>query len=116
MCGKDIKWIFNPPASPWVGGVWESLVKSVKKTLKAIVKDRTFTEDCLHTFLCKVEVILNSRPLTAISDDINDLEPLTPNHLLTGASQINYNPGVFHSNDVKLRKKWRSVQAAPNMF
>ena len=53
MCGKNIKWIFNPPASPWMGGVWESLVKSVKKTLKAIVKDRIFTEDCLYTFLCK---------------------------------------------------------------
>ena len=37
MCGKNIKWIFNPPASPWMGGVWESFLKSVKKTLKAIV-------------------------------------------------------------------------------
>ena len=53
MCGKNIKWSFNPPASPWMGGVWESLVKSVKKTLKVIVKDRIFTEDCLYTFLCK---------------------------------------------------------------
>ena len=96
--------------------LWESLVKSVKKTLKAIVKDRTFTEDCLHTFLCKVEAVLNSRPLTAISDDINDLEPLTPNHLLTGASSTNYSTGVFYSNIVELRKNWRAVQAAANMF
>ena len=80
MCGKNIKLIFNPPASPWMGGVWEPLVKSVKKTLKAIVKDRIFTEDCLYTFLCEVEAVLNSRPLTAISDAITDLEPLIPNH------------------------------------
>ena len=80
MCGKNIKRIFNPSASPWMGGVWESLVKSVKKTLKAIVKDRIFTEDCLYTFLCEVEAVLNNRPLTAISDDITDLEPLMPNH------------------------------------
>ena len=80
MCGKNIKRIFNPSASPWMGGVWESLVKSVKKTLKAIVKDRIFTEDCLYTFLCEVAAVLNNRPLTAISDDITDLEPLMPNH------------------------------------
>ena len=104
MCGKNIKWIFNPPASPWMGGVWESLVKSVKKTLKAIVKDRIFTEDCPYTFLCEVDAVLNSRPLTAISDDINDLEPLTPNHSLTGASSMNYRPAVFHSKEVELRK------------
>ena len=105
MCGKNIKWIFNPPASPWMGAVWESLVKSVQKTLKAIAKDRIFTEDCPYTFLCEVEAVLNSRPLTPISDHINDLEPLTPNHLLTGSSSMNYSPGVFHSNEVELRKK-----------
>ena len=104
MCGKNIKWIFNPPASPWMGGVSESLVKSVKKTLKAIVKDRILTEDCPYTFLCEVDAVLNSRPLTAISDDINDLEPLTPNHSSTGASSMNYRPGVFHSKEVELRK------------
>ena len=96
--------------------LWESLVKSVKKTLKAIVKDRTFTEDCLHTFLCEVEAVLNSRPLTAISDDINDIEPLTLNHFLTGASLMNYSPGVFPRNEVELRKNWRAVQDSTNMF
>ena len=88
-----------------MGAVWESLVKSVQKTLKAIAKDRIFTEDCPYTFLCEVEAALNSRPLTPISDHINDLEPLTPNHLLTGASSMNYSPGVFLSNEVELRKK-----------
>ena len=116
MCGKNIKWIFNPSPSPWMSGVCESLVKSVKKTLKGIVKDRIFAEDCLYTFLYEVEAVLNSRPLTAISDDINDLESLMPNHLLTGASSMNYSPGVFHSKEVELRKKWRAVQAAANMF
>ena len=90
--------------------------KVVKKTLKAIVKDRIFTEDCLYTFLCEVEAVLNSWPLTAISNDINVLDPLTPNHLLTGASLMNYSPGVFHSKEVELRRKWHAVQAAANMF
>ena len=39
-----------------------------------------------------------------------------PNHLLTGASLMNYSPGFFHSNEVELRKKWRAVQAAAYTF
>ena len=54
MCGKNITWIFKLPASPWMGGVWEFLIKPMKKTLKAIIKDRISTKDCLYTFLCEV--------------------------------------------------------------
>ncbi|KAL7857229.1 hypothetical protein SRHO_G00161280 [Serrasalmus rhombeus] len=32
--------------------------------------------------MCEVEEVINSRPLTKSSDDVDDLEPLTPNHLL----------------------------------
>ena len=36
---QNIEQIFNSHESPWMRGVWESLVKSVKTGLKAIVKD-----------------------------------------------------------------------------
>lgn len=36
----------------------------------------------LDTFLCEVEPILNDRPITISSMDPNNLEALTPNHLL----------------------------------
>ena len=42
-----IEWKFNPPSSHWMGGVWESLVKSVKRSLKVITRDRVFTEESL---------------------------------------------------------------------
>ena len=35
----DFQWIFNPPLSPWMGGGWESLIKTVKRLLKAITLD-----------------------------------------------------------------------------
>lgn len=37
---------------------------------------------CLQTLLCEVESIMNNRPITTLSDDPNDLKPLTPSHLL----------------------------------
>ena len=59
--------------------------------LKAVVKDRLLHEDTLHTLLLEIESIVNSRPLTSVSDNINDLEPLTPNHFLIGRSSPNTN-------------------------
>ena len=41
-----------------------------------------FAVEALPTFLTEVESIINSRPLTVTSDDINDLELITPYHLL----------------------------------
>ena len=64
---QNPEWIFNPPASPWMGGLRESLVKSVKTGLKAIVKDSIFTDESLQIFLCEVESVLNGRPLTWIN-------------------------------------------------
>ena len=116
LCQRNIEWIFNPPASPWMGGVWESLIRSVKRALKVIIRDRLFTEESLYTFICEVESLLNSRPLTAISDDINDYNALTPNHiLLCYKPEIQY-PTNIADGEIYLRKKWRAVQAAVNMF
>ena len=56
-----------------MGGSWESIVKITKKCLKFITKDRPIYEDALVTFSAEVENTLNSRPLTSLSDDPNDL-------------------------------------------
>ena len=94
----------------------EAMVKLTKRALKTIVKDRLFTEDALSTFLTEAESIINSRPLTPDSDDIGDLEPITPNHLLLGRPSSNFQPCVTNTEDIDLRKRWRAVQAATDMF
>ena len=41
---QNIEWKFNPPTSPWIEGVWESVVKSIKRGLRVSTQDRAFTE------------------------------------------------------------------------
>ena len=64
---KEIEWRFNPPDAPHMGGAWERLVRSVKTSLKAIVKERLVTDFQLITILTEVECLVNSRPLTPAS-------------------------------------------------
>ena len=115
LIAKGIKWKFNAPVSPWMGGIWESLVKSVKRSLQVIIRNKLFTEECLPAFLCEVESILNQRPLSPISDDVNDLKALTPSHFIIGSYE-NTVPGVFHKREIDHRRKWRSEQAAVDVF
>ena len=82
LAQKQIKWKFNPPCALHFEGVWERMVRSCKKAMMSILGNRTLKDDILSTTMCLVEQILNSRSLTNVSDDSEDLEALTPNHFL----------------------------------
>jgi len=71
---------FNPPGAPHFGGLWEAGVKSVKLPLNRILSDYRLTFEELTTVFCQVEECLNSRPLTPLSSDPNDLDVLTSGH------------------------------------
>lgn len=60
------------------------LLKLLKKCLTFIAKDRPIYENALVIFLAEVVNTLNSCPLRRLSDDLNDLCILTPNHLFLG--------------------------------
>lgn len=83
---KPPVWKFITPAAPHQGGMWESAVKSMKHHLKRVLGVQKYTFEGLQTILKGITACLNSRPLCALSDDINDLQALTPNHFLTGGS------------------------------
>ncbi|XP_033120536.1 uncharacterized protein LOC117119763 [Anneissia japonica] len=85
---KGCEWHFNPPSASHYGGAWERLIRSVRRILSGILQQQTVNEEVLTTVLAEVESILNSRPLTDISYDPKDGDPITPNHLLERGSQF----------------------------
>ena len=104
---SSIKWNFIPPHAPHFGGAWERLVRSVKRSLKAVLKEHLVCESVLRTVLIEVEDVINNRPLTHNSSDPNDYSALTPNHFLRGESSASPPHGQF---EIDSRKRWRQSQ------
>lgn len=113
---EGIKWTFNPPYGPHYGGAWERLIRTIKKILYSITKEQALDDESLQTALCEVEAIMNSRPITTLSDDANDPEPLTPNHLLQMKGMPILPPGLFEKNDIYSRRRWKQVQYISDLF
>ena len=89
---KGIKWLFNPPSSPHHGGSWERMVPRVKRTFYTVLGNRRLTEEWLQTTFCLVEMTLNNRPLTSVSNNPSEIDAITPNHFLLG-----FRPAAFIS-------------------
>ena len=69
----------------------------------------------LRTFLINFEFILDSRPLLPLSNDINDLDALTPNHFLIGTQPLYFNPRI-KCEKIDSRIRGKAVQALSKMF
>ncbi|KAM8711560.1 hypothetical protein ACLKA7_012128 [Drosophila subpalustris] len=108
-----IKWRFNPPGAPHMGGAWERLIRTTKGVLKAISPNYAFNDETLRCALMEAEFIINSRPLTFVSLESSDDVALTPNHLLLGTVD-GYKP--ICSDELDLRQRWHQSQTFGDQF
>ena len=99
-----------------MGGAWEKMIRSVRRILTSLTADRTLNDDQLHTFLLEAEAILNSRPLTPITIDLEGVEPLTPNYLLKLHPTGNLPPAITAGKDCYSKRRWRHVQFLADRF
>ncbi|XP_038077334.1 uncharacterized protein LOC119745182 [Patiria miniata] len=115
---KGISWQFNPPAGSHFGGIWERLIRSVRKILYSLMREQNvhLSDEALQTLLCEVEAVMNGRPLTECPNSPNDLDVLTPNHLLLQRSGESLPPGLFDEHDKYPVKQWRQVQYFADIF
>ena len=119
LCRVGIYWIFNPPSASHMGGVWERHIRTIRQVLAGILHEHSerLNDECFRTLLCEVEAIVNSRQITFVSNDADNLQPLSRNNLLTMKSNIILPPpGNFQREDVYMRKRWRRVQYLANLF
>jgi hypothetical protein len=77
--------------------------------------NQVLDDERLDTIFAEVEGIVNSRPLTVVSDDPNDFHPLTPNDLLHLGKGFTSPPGNFGRKDA-FGRRWRHVQYIVNRF
>ncbi|XP_058452848.1 uncharacterized protein LOC131431259 [Malaya genurostris] len=109
-------WVFNPPASPHMGGSWERLIQSVKKILTEVQPVRLMKDEVLRNNLIEVENIVNSRPLTYVPIDDESSPALTPNHFLVGSSN-GLKPLVPFDDSVSVVKQsYKTSQTLANFF
>ena len=107
---------FNPPDASHMGGVWERMIQTAKRVLKALLKEQVVTDEVLSTVMGEVANIVNSCPLTRNSNSVSDDEPISPNHLLHLRPTPSLLPGVFVKGDLYCKSAWRQAQYLTSVF
>lgn len=110
LASEGISWKFIPPRAPNFGGLWEAGVKSFKYHFRRVVGNANLNYEEFLTMIVEIEGILNSRPLTPISSDINDLEALTPGHFLIGRAINTISEPDITEVPINRLSRWKRVE------
>jgi hypothetical protein len=105
-----INWHFIPAKSPHMGGLWEANVKSIKSHLKKVLGNSQFTQNELYTLLVRIEACLNSRPLTPLTSDPNDLEVMTPFHFLIRETHTTFPEQDWSEAPTNRLSRWQLIE------
>ena len=110
MSNKGIEWSFNVPAASHHGGVWERMVRSIRRVLSILNPGLIYNEDVLHTVLTEIEAIINSRPLFPITFLDVEERPLTPNDLLLPDANVSLLSPQPDKSDQYLLNKYKRTK------
>ena len=69
MLQRNIKWSFNLPYGSHHGGFWERCTRSIRRILHALLLQQTTDDEGPTTLMCEIKKILNSGPITVVSED-----------------------------------------------
>ena len=119
LATQDCDFHFNSPEASHQGGAWERPIRSVRAAMEGLMQvcPGRLDDSSFRTLLYESMSIVNSRPLGVVHLENDNIEPLTPNHILTMKSSIPLPPpGSFEKADMCLRKRWRRVQYLAEQF
>lgn len=80
FASKRITFKNIPARAVHMGGIWERSVGLVKAHLYRVLKGTKLTARHFDHLLKQIEACINSRPLWAVSTEVDDEEVLTPSH------------------------------------
>ena len=89
-------------------------MQCAKKTLKSVLQNRIVAKEALRTALVEADGVLNSRPITHVSNDAGDIEALTPNHSLLLRANSSNEEAEVSEREINATKLWRQSQALIN--
>ena len=81
---RGVVWKFIPKRAPLYSGWWERLIGLTKTALKKTLGRAHVSLIVLETLVVEIEVVLNNRPLTYTPFEFDEVDLLTPAHLLYG--------------------------------
>ncbi|CAA9997222.1 unnamed protein product [Nesidiocoris tenuis] len=114
LAEEGITWKLCAPGSPHLNGLAEAGIKSIKTHLTKVIGEQTLTYEEFYTILTQIEAVVNSRPITQVSSDPNDLQALTPGHFLMqrpAFALVGPEP-----ENLNITKRWKLVQKLLHSF
>lgn len=118
---NSIRWKFIPQLAPWHGAFYERLVGLVKHCMKRTLEKLLLSDTQLLTVIKEIEAVVNSRPLTQVGPDMDEiLRPcdfLSLGHCLN--LELSEDGGIKESDSLvkqKLIAGWRRGQTMVNQF
>ena len=97
---SGVQWKFIPKRAPWYGGFRERLIGMTKNVMKKVLGRSFISFEALQTLAVEIEAVLNDRPLTYLSADVNDPDPLTPSHLLYGRRIVSLPHAIVEDGEI----------------
>lgn len=116
LCNQEISWSFILPNAPRFGGLWEVAVKSAKYHMTRIIGKTHLTFEKMQTVLSEIEAILNSRLITTLSADPNNLAYLTPVHFLVGAVLNSFACSDLNDINENRLTRWQIIEQIRQHF
>ena len=102
LAERSVSWRFIVQKAAWNGGIWERLVRSVKRCLRKVIGRAALNYEELVTLLVEIEGIINSRPITYVYDDTEGVSYPLP--------QLNYYTVVAQHGRLTVNISKSSVQ------
>lgn len=103
-------WHFIPPHAPNFGGLWEAGIKSAKYHLKRVIGETTLTYEEMSTVLTQIEACLNSRPLTRLDNNPDNINVLTAGHFLIGEPLVAAPDQDYLNTNISNLRRWQLTQ------